>query len=101
MASRCAEVALFLSAVLAKSVQEKLLTAYPPETPIAVVYKASWPDERIYQGKLGELAEIMRREKITMTALILVGKFLTARGHKSKLYDKTFSHAFRKASVSL
>lgn len=93
-------IAIFLSAVLAQSVQEKLLTAYPPETPIAIVYKASWPDEKIFQGQLRELAEIMRREKITMTALILVGKFLTAHGHKSKLYDETFSHAFRRAKVT-
>lgn len=91
---------LFLSAALAPSVQEKLLTAYPPDTPIAIVYKASWPDEKIFLGELHELVEIMRREKITMTVLFLVGKFLTAKGHKSKLYDKTFSHAFRKAQVT-
>jgi len=91
---------LFLSAVLAGSVQEKLLAAYSPKTPIAIVYKASWPDEKIFLGELKDLAQIMRREKITMTALILVGKFLTAQGHKSKLYDSTFSHAFRKAAVS-
>jgi precorrin-4/cobalt-precorrin-4 C11-methyltransferase len=90
---------LFLSAVLARSVQEKLLQAYAADTPIAIVYKASWPDEKIFRGRLDELAEIMRREKITMTALILVGKFLTAQGHKSKLYDKTFSHAFRRAKA--
>lgn len=90
---------LFLSAVLARTAQEKLLSAYPPDTPIAVVYKASWPDEKIFLGKLEDLAEIMKREKITMTALIMVGKFLTAHGQKSRLYDKTFSHAFRKASA--
>ncbi len=90
---------LFLSAVLAKSVQEKLLTAYSPETPIAIVYKASCPDEKIFHGKLDELANIMREEKITMTALIFVGQFLTAEGHRSKLYDASFSHAFRRASV--
>lgn len=92
---------LFLSAVLADSVQEKLLTAYPEDTPIAIVHKVSWPDEKIFTGQLNQLAEIMRREKITMTALILVGKFLTAHGHKSRLYDKTFSHSFRKAEVSI
>lgn len=88
---------LFLSAALAKSVQEDLLTAYPPETPIAICYKTSWPDQKIFRGTLIELEQIMRKEKITMTALILVGQFLTASGHKSKLYDKTFSHAYRKA----
>lgn len=89
---------LFLSAVLAKPVQERLMTAYPADTPIAVVFKASWPEEKIFLGRLDELEKIIRREKITMTALILVGKFLTAQGHKSKLYDKNFSHAFRQAA---
>ncbi len=88
---------LFLSAALAKSVQEDLLTAYPPQTPIAICYKTSWQDQKIFRGTLEELEQIMRREKITMTALILVGQFLTAAGHKSKLYDKTFTHAYRKA----
>lgn len=93
-------IALFLSAALARRVQERLLTAYPPETPVAVVYKASWPDQKIMRGQLLELAEMMRKEKITMTAMIIIGKCLTAHGHKSRLYDKTFSHAYRKASVT-
>lgn len=91
---------LFLSAGLAKSVQEKLLTAYAPDTPIAIVYKVSWPDEKIFLGELHELEEIMGREKITMTALIFIGKFLTAQGYKSRLYDKTFSHSYRRAVIS-
>jgi precorrin-4/cobalt-precorrin-4 C11-methyltransferase len=100
LAKHGSTMALFLSAALARRVQERLLTAYSPDTPVAVVYKASWPDQKIVRGTLGELADIMRREKIAMTAMIIVGKCLTARGHKSRLYDKTFSHAFRKASVS-
>jgi precorrin-4/cobalt-precorrin-4 C11-methyltransferase len=93
-------LALFLSAALVRRAQEKLLSAYPPETPVAVVYKVSWPEQKIVRGRLDELADIMRRDKITMTAMIIVGKCLTARGHKSRLYDKTFSHAYRKASIS-
>lgn len=93
-------IALFLSAALARKVQERLLTSYPPETPVAIVYKASWPDQKIIRGQLKELADMMRKEKITMTAMIIIGKCLTARGHKSRLYDKTFSHSFRKASAS-
>ena len=86
---------IFLSAVLAKQVQEKLLTCYPSNTPIAVVYKASWPEQKIFRGELSDLDSIVRKEKITMTALIMVGKFLTAHGYKSKLYDANFSHAYR------
>ncbi|NNN04937.1 MAG: precorrin-4 C(11)-methyltransferase [Elusimicrobia bacterium] len=93
-------LALFLSAALARRVQEKLLTAYPAETPVAVVYKASWPDQKIIRGELKDLADLMRKAKIAMTAMIIVGRCLTARGHKSRLYDKTFSHAHRKASIS-
>lgn len=99
LAKHNATLVLFLSAVLAQSVQEKLLKAYPPDTPIAIVYKVSWPDEKIFRGTLRNLSLMMRREKITMTTLIFVGKFLTAQGYKSKLYDKSFSHAFRKAST--
>ncbi len=91
---------LFLSAVLAKSAQEKLLTAYPAETPIAIVYKASWPEQQIYRGELSELSQIMRDQKITMTALIFVGRCLTAKGFKSRLYDENFSHAFRRAKTA-
>lgn len=99
LAKHGSTLVLFLSAVLAKSVQEKLLTAYRSDTPIAIVYKTSCPDEKIFHGRLDELANLMRKEKITMTALIFVGPFLTAKGHRSKLYDASFSHAFRRASV--
>ncbi len=89
-----------MSAASARRVQEKLLTAYPAETPVAVVYKASWPDQKIVRGLLKDLADLMHKEKIAMTAMIIVGRCLTARGHKSRLYDKSFSHAYRKASRS-
>lgn len=97
LAKHQATLVFFLSATLVRSVQEKLLTAYPPDTPVAVVYKASWPDERIVRGRLSNLAELVRREKITKTALIFVGNCLDSTGHKSRLYDKTFIHSFRKS----
>lgn len=106
-AERLAELArhqttlvLFLSANLAKQVQADLLAAYPPDTPVAVVYRASWPDERIVSGALGDLAALIRGAGITKTALIFVGRFLTAEGTRSRLYDAAFSHGYRRAAAS-
>ena len=64
---------------------------------MAVVYRASWPDQKIVRGTLETIAEQVIAEKIAMTAIVIVGPALAARGHKSKLYDQTFSHMFRQA----
>ncbi|MBI3606348.1 MAG: precorrin-4 C(11)-methyltransferase [Nitrospirae bacterium] len=100
LARHQATLALFLSANLAKQVQADLLAAYPPDTPVAVVYRASWPDERIVivSGALADLAALIRGAGITKTALIFVGRFLTAEGTRSRLYDAAFSHGYRQAS---
>ncbi|OGH56071.1 MAG: precorrin-4 C(11)-methyltransferase [Candidatus Lindowbacteria bacterium RIFCSPLOWO2_12_FULL_62_27] len=105
LARHRAVIALFLSAALGKDVQRDLLEGgYPPETPVAIAARVTWPDERIVRCKLDELEETLRREKITKTALILVGEAVRERGHRakhtrSKLYDPAFSHGYRKASV--
>lgn len=89
---------LYLSATLAKKIQTDLLTGYPPETPTAIAYRVTWPDEKIIYCRLEELEKTVRQEKITRHALILVGKSLTPPdAARSKLYDKTFSHMFRRA----
>ncbi|MBR1485895.1 MAG: cobalt-precorrin-4 C(11)-methyltransferase, partial [Synergistaceae bacterium] len=76
-----------------KLIQEK----YSPETPAALVYKASWPDEKILRGTLETLPKLAKEAGIYKTALILVGDFLNKDFNtKSKLYDKNFSHEFRK-----
>lgn len=98
LARHRAAMVLFLSGDLVEEVQEDLLKAYPPDTPIAIIHKASWPDEKVFQGCLEELTAIVRREKLELTTLIYVGSFLKASGKKSRLYDKTFSHRFRKAA---
>ena len=97
-------IALFLSASLGKDVRRDLIEGgYPPETPVAIVYRVTWPDERIVRGRLDKLAEILRKEKITKTALILVGEAVRERGKRakhtrSKLYDPGFSHSYRRSS---
>ncbi|BBL81135.1 precorrin-4 C(11)-methyltransferase [Rubrobacter xylanophilus] len=91
-------MAIFLSAARPRVLQEELLAGgYPPETPCAVVYRASWPDERILECPLRELAERIRRAGIKRQALILVGPALAAGGRRSRLYSPDFSHMFRRA----
>lgn len=96
LAGHQATMVLFLSVGMAGKVQKELLASYPPETPIAIVYKASWKDQRIFWGSLKDLAKTARKNKVDRTALIFIGKALGAHGKKSKLYDKNFAHGFRK-----
>lgn len=91
---------LFLSSGLAKQVQQELLAGgYGPETPVAVVYKATWPEEKILRTTLSVFPEQMEAENISKTALIIVGRVLQGSPTRSKLYDKTFTTEFRKGSM--
>ncbi len=96
LAAHKTTLVIFLSAHLIEKMQQDLLTAYPPETPCAVVYKATWPDQKIVRGPLSELARRVREEEITMTAIVVVGEALRAEGKRSKLYDPEFTHSFRR-----
>ena len=96
MASHGCSMVLFLSTgLLDGAVEELLAGGYAPETPAALVYKASWPDERVFRCTVGTLAQTARDAGITNTALILIGGFLEGGHERSKLYDPAFSHAFR------
>ncbi len=98
LAAHRSSMVLFLSAGLLKGLQQELLEGgYAPETPAAIVYKATWPDERVLRCRLDELAETGRESGISKTALILVGEFLNSHGTRSKLYDPGFSTGFREA----
>lgn len=90
-----ASVALFLSAGMVKAACDELIArGYSPDTPAALVYRASWPDERVIRATLRTLPELS--EGITKTALILAGEFLNDDIHtQSRLYDKNFSHEYR------
>lgn len=89
---------IFLSAGMTRQVKEALIEGgYAKTTPCAVVYKATWPEEKIVRGILDELPEMAERENITKTALIIVGNVLGNDYALSKLYDKTFSTGFRQA----
>ena len=96
-----ATLVIYLSVSMIDRVVEELLKgAYTPETPAAVVCRASWPNEMVLEGTLGTIAEQAKEAGIDKQALILVGEVLNARKQglkaKSLLYDKEFSHGRRK-----
>lgn len=99
MACHKATMLLFLSSSLADKVKADLIEGgYEPTTPVAVVYKATWPDQKILHTTLENLPEDMKKESITKTAMIVVGHVLNSDYKLSKLYDPTFSTEFREAT---
>ncbi len=92
-----ATMAIFLSVSETEHVVRELLEGYQEDTPAAVVYKASWPEEKIIRGTLSDIADKVKQAKINKTALILVGRALDRRAIErySKLYDKDFKHGYR------
>ncbi len=92
-------MALFLSASLTEAVQDELLAgAFTKDTPAALVYKATWPEQRIARCTVGTLAETARRENMTKTTLIYVGDFLDSAYDRSLLYHPGFTTEFRKGT---
>lgn len=87
---------IFLSANIVESVQEQLMEHYPSTTPVAVCYKLTWKEQRIYRGQLEDLAAIVRSNGLKLTTLIVVGDAIDNRSGLSRLYDSGFSHLFRK-----
>lgn len=100
MASHGCTLVLFLSTGLLEQVEVELLAGgvYTPETPAAIIYKASWPDQKIFYCTVGTLAKTARENNITKTALITVGDFLGNDYERSKLYDPSFTHGYREAT---
>lgn len=98
LAKHKATMAIFLGISAIDTVVEKLrLGGYSEDTPVAVVYKASWREEKIVKGTLSDIAEKVRKAEIKSTAIILVGEVLDPKSYGySKLYDASFTHSFRK-----
>ena len=89
-------MAIFLSVQNIGEVVSRLIEGgYPKQTPVCVVYKATWEDEKIVRGNLIDIEAKVKENKINKTALILVGRFLGSEYNYSKLYDKNFKHEFR------
>ncbi|MCM3003699.1 precorrin-4 C(11)-methyltransferase [Priestia koreensis] len=94
-------IALFLSATLTKKVMKEFIAAgWSKDTPVAVVYKASWPDEKIVRTTVEHLDEDMKKNGIRKQAMILAGWALDPdihdKDYRSKLYDQAFTHGYRK-----
>lgn len=97
-AAHGATMVIFLSASLLPKVQEELMQGgYAADTPAAIVYKASWPDEKVLPCTVGTLAQTAADGGIYKTALVLVGYFLGSSYDRSKLYDPDFTHGYREA----
>ncbi|NJK96510.1 MAG: precorrin-4 C(11)-methyltransferase [Bacteroidales bacterium] len=92
---------IYLSASIAPKIQDELLVHYPSDTPVAICYKLTWKDERIYRCILKELAQTVEENKLSMTTLIVVGKAIDNRHGVSKLYNHGFEHAFRKENKKM
>lgn len=96
LAAHQATMCIFLSVQMMDSVVENLvLGGYSIDTPVAIVIRASWPDQKILRGTLGTIADIVREEGVIRQAMIVVGRVLGGDYELSKLYDKQFSHMFR------
>ncbi|MBS3886825.1 MAG: precorrin-4 C(11)-methyltransferase [Dethiobacter sp.] len=96
LAAHQAAMCIFLSVGMIEQVAAELLSVYPADTPVAVVEKASWPEERVIQATLAEIAQKVNAAGVTKTAMILVGDFLAEeKSRKSRLYAADFSHGFR------
>ena len=100
LAAHGCTMVLFLSTGLLEQVEEELLAGgYAPDTPAAIVYKATWPEERVYRCTVATLAQTAREHHETKTALITVGGFLGDRYERSKLYDPGFTHGYREGKA--
>ena len=98
LAAHRTSMALFLSvSMIARVCSELIAGGYPVDTPVAVVYKATWPEQEVVRGTLADITE--KAAHIQKTALILVGDFLRESDKRSKLYDPTFTHACREAET--
>ena len=94
-----ASMAIFLSTGMLRELAAELVRGgYKPQTPAALVYKASWPEEKALRCTVAALADVAEEHGIGKTALVLVGDFLGGAYSRSKLYDPGFSTEFREAA---
>lgn len=96
MASHGCTMVLFLSTGLLEEAERELMAGgYAADTPAAIVYKATWPEQRVFRCTVSTLARTAREHGVTKTALITVGGFLGNAYERSKLYDPGFTHGCR------
>lgn len=95
LAKHGATMCIFLSVQDIEKVTANLRESYAADTPVAVVYKASWPDEKTVKGTLTDIAEKVKSAQIGKTAMIVVSNVLKKEYQRSKLYDGNFAHGYR------
>jgi precorrin-4/cobalt-precorrin-4 C11-methyltransferase len=93
-----ATLCLYLSMGQIQAIADRLSVSYGADCPAAVVFHASWPDQKVLTGTLSDIARKTTEAGITRTALIIVGRSLSLGGTRSRLYDTGFSHGYRKGS---
>ena len=99
-AAHQATMVIFLSTGMLKELSEELIRGgYAADTPAAIVYKATWPEEKVLHCTIKDLAATAAKENVTKAALIVVGRVLGSEYDRSKLYDPTFTTEFREASA--
>jgi precorrin-4/cobalt-precorrin-4 C11-methyltransferase len=101
LAKHGATLALYLSVHLIAEVVQELLKGgvYTNETPVAIVYRATWQDQKIIKGTLGDIVKKTSEAKIIKTAVIIVGDVIAPKKYEfSKVYDAGFTHGYRRAT---
>ena len=101
LAKHKATLIFYLSVhLVSKLVKEAVAGGYKKNTPVAVVYRASWKDQKIVKGTLETIAKQIKDEKITRTAIVIISNVIDSTSYEySKLYDKKFSHGYRKSKI--
>ena len=99
LAAHQATMVLFLSTKLTEKLQSELLAGgYPGNTPVAVVYKATWPEEKIFRCTVDTLHKTVSENGLTKTSLIIVGNCMGDQYLRSMLYHPTFTTEYREAT---
>lgn len=100
LAAHKATMCIFLSiSMLDEVVTELIAGGYEPDTPIAIVQRASWPEQRIFRATLSTICEEIKGKGVDRTSMIVVSHVLGSDYELSRLYAPEFSHGFRKASI--
>jgi precorrin-4 C11-methyltransferase len=98
LAAHGASMVVFLTSTMLAELSQRLIEGgYAPDSPAAIVYKATWPDEKVVRTTVADIAKAAEENGINKMALIMVGGFLGSEYERSKLYDPSFTHLFRKA----
>ena len=99
LAAHGATMVVFLTSTMLNELTERLIEGgYAPDSPAAIVYKATWPDQKVVRTTVENIGKAAEENGINKMALIMVGGFLGSEYERSKLYDPTFTHLFREAT---